>query len=110
MFLGGALSLSWFAVLVVLQKADYFLTTRDTAPPGSAALGPNTGATSGTPSKRGGVLAEGLAGGGQQQLQQQQRLREWAAQPLLADLDPERSGCDTAAVRCERHSERFDVP
>src|SRR5712691_3344986 len=63
MFLGGALSISWIAVLVALQKADYFLTTRDTAPPGSAALGPNTGATSSTPSKHGGMLAEGLAGG-----------------------------------------------
>jgi len=69
MFLDGTLSLSWFAVLEALQKADYVLETRDTAPPGSAALGPNTGATSGTPSKRGGVLAEGLAGGEKQQLQ-----------------------------------------
>ena len=63
MSLAGTLNLSWFAVL---KKADYALTTRDTASPGSVALSLNTGATSGTPSKRGDALAEGLAGGGQQ--------------------------------------------
>jgi len=49
--------------------------------------------TSGTPSKRGGALVEGLAGGGQQQLQQQQlqlrQSRPQTAHPLLVDLDPE---------------------
>jgi len=57
MFLAGKLALSWFVVLEALQNVDYVLTTRDTAPPGSAALGPNSGAPSGTPSKRGGALA-----------------------------------------------------
>jgi len=53
-------------------------------------LGPNTGATSGTPTKRGGAIVEGLAGGVQQQLQQQlQQSRQQAVHPLLADLDPE---------------------
>ena len=64
MFLAGTLGSSWFAVLEVLQNADYVLTTRGTAPPGSAALGP----TYGTPTKRGGTIVEGLAGGGKQQL------------------------------------------
>jgi protein MON2 len=87
MFLAGTLGSSWFAVLEALQNADYVLTTRGTAPPSSATLGPNTGATSGTPIKRGGTLVEG---GGQQQLQQlQQQSRQQAVHPLLADLDPE---------------------
>ena len=88
MFLAGTLGPSWFAVLEALQNADYVLTTRGTAPPSSAALGPNTGATSGTPSKRGGALAEGQLQL-QQQQQQQQQSRQQAAHPLLADLDPE---------------------
>ena len=94
MFLAGTLGSSWFAVLEALQNADYVLTTRGTAPPSSATLGPHTGATSGTPSKRG-ALAEGQAGGGQHQLQQQQQQqqqqqsRQQVAHPLLADLDPE---------------------
>jgi len=62
--LAGTLGRSWFAVLEALQNADYVLKTRGTAHPGSAALGPNTSATSGMPSKRGGALGEGLAGGG----------------------------------------------
>ena len=70
MFLAGTLGSSWFVALEALQNADHVLTTRGTAPPGSAALGPNTGAISGTPTKRGGTIVEGLAGGGQQQLQQ----------------------------------------
>ena len=90
MFLAGTLGPSWFVVLEALQNADYVLTTRGTAPPGSAVLGPRTGVTSGTPSKRGGPPAEGPAGGGQQQLQyQQQQLRQQASHPLLADLDPD---------------------
>jgi len=64
MFLAGTLGPSWFAALEALQNAGYVLTTRGTAPSGSAALGPKTGVTSGTPSKRGGALADGLAGGG----------------------------------------------
>jgi hypothetical protein len=40
----------------------------DLTPPSSATLNPNTGATYGTPTKRGGTIVEGLAGGGQQQL------------------------------------------
>jgi len=89
MFLAGTLGSSWFAVLEALQNADYVLTTRGTALPSSATLGPNTGATSGTPTKRGGTIVEGLAGGGQQQLQQQQQSRQQAVHPLLTDLDPE---------------------
>jgi len=57
MFLAGMLGSSWFAVLAALQNAGYVLTTRGTAPPGSAALDPKTsGVTSGTPRKRGGAL------------------------------------------------------
>jgi len=90
MFLAGTLGPSWFVVLEALQNADYVLTTRGTAPPGSAVLGPSTGVTSGTPSKRGGPPAEGPAGGGQQHPQyQQQQSRQQAAHPLLADLDPD---------------------
>ena len=66
MFLAGTLDSSWFAVLEVLQNADYILTTCGTALPSSATLSPNTGATYGTPTKRGGTMVEGLAGGGQQ--------------------------------------------
>jgi len=95
---------SWFAVLYALRNVHYVLTTRGIAPPGSAALCPNAGATSGTPSKRGGALAEGPAGSGRQQLQRQQS-RKQAAPPLLPDLDPERS-----AFRCECYSERFGMP
>jgi len=83
MFLAGTLGPSWFVVLEALQNADYVLTTHGTAPPGSAVLGPNSGVSSGMP-------AEGLSGGVQQQLQyQQQQLRQQAAHPLLADLDPD---------------------
>ena len=83
MFLAGTLGPSWFVVLEALQNADYVLTTRGTAPPGSAVLGPSSGVSSGTP-------AEGLSGGAQQQLQyRQQQSRQQAAHPLLADLDPE---------------------
>jgi len=73
MFLAGMLGPSWFAALEALQNASYVLTTRGTGPPGSAALGPKTGVTSGTSRKRGGAPAEGLAGGGQQQQQLQLR-------------------------------------
>jgi len=51
MFSAGMLGPSWFEVLEALQNADYVLTTRGTGPLGSTALGPNTGAASGTPSK-----------------------------------------------------------
>ena len=80
LFLAGTLGSSWFAVLEALQNADYVLTTRGTAPPGSAPLG--TGAVSGTPSKRGGTQIEGQA-----ELQQQKH--QAAAHPLLVDIDPE---------------------
>jgi protein MON2 len=49
MFLAGMLGSSWFAVLEALQTVDYVLTMRGTAPPSSATLSPNTGATYGTP-------------------------------------------------------------
>ena len=69
-------------------------TRGGTGPPGSAALGPKTGVPSGPPNERGSSVAEGLAGGGRQQLQQQQLLqlqqsRQQTAHPLLVDLDPE---------------------
>lgn len=64
--LAGTLGTSWFAVLDALQNVDYVFTSWGTAPPGSAALGSNTGGTSGTPSQRGGALTEGLALGSQQ--------------------------------------------
>jgi protein MON2 len=51
MFLSGALGPGWFEVLEALQNADYVLTTRGAGPLGSTALGPNTGAAFGTPSK-----------------------------------------------------------
>ena len=70
MFLAGTLDSRWFAVLEALQNADHVLTTRGTAPPSSATLSPSTGATYGTPTKRGGTIVGGLASGGQQQLQQ----------------------------------------
>ena len=77
LFLAGTLGPSWFAVLEALQNADYVLTTRGTAPPGSAPL-----SASGTPSKRG-MQSEG-------QVEQQQQQRHQApAHPLLADVDSE---------------------
>ena len=66
MLLAGTLSTSWFAVLEALQNVDYVFTSRFTVPPGSAALGSNTGGTSGTPRQRGGAVTEGLAVGSQQ--------------------------------------------
>lgn len=82
LFLAGTLGQSWFAVLEALQNADYVLTTRGTAPPGSAPL--NTGAVGGTPSKRGGSHIEG-----QVEQQQQQQRHQAAAHLLLADVDSE---------------------
>lgn len=83
LFLAGTLGPSWFAVLEALQNADYVLTTRGTAPPGSAPL--SAGAVSGTPSKRG-MQNEAQV---EQQQQQQQQRNQAAAHPLLADVDSE---------------------
>jgi hypothetical protein len=82
LFLAGTLGQSWFAVLEALQNADYVLTTRGTAPPGSAPL--TTGAVGGTPSKRGGTQIEG-----QVEQQQQQQRHQATAHSLLADVDSE---------------------
>jgi hypothetical protein len=71
LFLTGTLGSSWFAVLEMLQNADYVLTTRGTALSGPAHLG--IGAVAGTPSKRGGTQIEG------QVKQQQQQQRHQAA-------------------------------
>ena len=87
MFLAGTLGPGWFMVPETLQNADCVFTTRGTAPPSSAAFGPNTGATSGVSSELGGALAEGLPGG--RQRPQQQQSGQQAAHLLLADLDPE---------------------
>ena len=91
-FLAGMLGPSWFAALEALHNSGHVLTIRGTGPPGSSALGPKSGVTSGSPRKRGGALAEGLAGGEKQQLQeqqQQQQSRQQTTYPLLADLGPE---------------------
>ena len=45
MFLAGMLDSGWFAALEALRTADYVVTTRGAALPGSATSGPNTGAT-----------------------------------------------------------------
>ena len=51
---------------------------------------PWVGGTPGTPSKHGGMVAEGPVSGGQQQPQRlQQQSREEVANLHLADLDPE---------------------
>ena len=92
-FLVGMLGPSWFVALEALHNSGHVLTTRGTGLPGSSALGPKSGVTSGSPRKRGGALAEGLAGGEKQQLQeqqqQQQQSRQQTTHPLLADLGPE---------------------
>jgi hypothetical protein len=81
LFLAGTLGSSWFAVLEALQNADYVLTTRGTAPPGSAP--PSTGTVGGMPSKHGGTQIEG------QVEQQQQQRHQAATHLLLTDVDSE---------------------
>lgn len=81
LFLAGTLGSSWFAVLEALQNADYVLTTRGTAPPGSAPS--SSGTVGGTPSKRGGTQIEG------QVEQQQQQRHQAATHLLLTDVDSE---------------------
>ena len=113
MFLAGP---RWFAALEVLQNAGYVLTTRGTSPPGSAALSPKTGVTSGTPIKRGGTLADGLAGSGQHHHHHNTTRTAAAIEATNGTCTSgrprpgERSSCDPAAFRCERHSGRFRVP
>jgi hypothetical protein len=88
LFLAGTLGSSWFAVLEVLQNADFVLAIPGTAPPGLAPL--DIDGVAGTPSKRGGTQIEG-------QVNSNNR-HQVATHPLLADVDSESVHAISAAV------------